>query len=369
MRICVTLTEPTTTALVDRMIDLGSRADLLEIRADHVQDLDQVLVLRARVCPLVFTHLPACEGGLGDDEAPQSRRRSLLEAVKRGFDYVDVNLRSGLFDVMMEKSGHGLIVSYHDLEGVPGDDELERLYHSMRDAGADIAKIAGRPRTLADVGRLLAFARRVASQGDGPPFVPIAMGTLGVPSRLLGGRYGTPFTFASPADGDEAAPGQVPLDRMVSLYRARDVGPETQVFGVLGQGVGQSPLLTLHNVAFRARALDAVCIPLEADSLQSLLLALPGLALAGFAVTPSFQSPIVRYLAKADPTVAATGRADTVLLDSGRLCGSLAAPSARDDLNALLAQAMVQFETWTGLSAPADAMCAALERIKEEARA
>ena len=41
----------------------------------------------------------------------------------------------------------------------------------------------------------------------GPRLVALAMGPLGVASRILGGRYGAPFTFASAENGREAAPG------------------------------------------------------------------------------------------------------------------------------------------------------------------
>jgi 3-dehydroquinate dehydratase-1 len=75
----------------------------------------------------------------------------LLEAVKRGFDYVDVEYRSDFMDVAMEKSGSGLILSYHDLEATPPD--LDGLYARMCERGADVVKIAVTPHSVADVGR------------------------------------------------------------------------------------------------------------------------------------------------------------------------------------------------------------------------
>ena len=70
----------------------------------------------------------------------------------------------------------------------------------------DVVKIAVTARSVADLGRLLAFASRRAG-APGPRLVALAMGPLGVASRILGGRYGAPFTFASPENGREAAPG------------------------------------------------------------------------------------------------------------------------------------------------------------------
>ena len=45
-QLCVSLSESTTDALVDRMVDLAPHVDLFEVRADLVQDLDLLTLLR-----------------------------------------------------------------------------------------------------------------------------------------------------------------------------------------------------------------------------------------------------------------------------------------------------------------------------------
>src|SRR5262245_22373083 len=123
--ICVTLTEETTVGTIDRMVDFAGIADFFEIRADLLLELDMLTLLRARTRPLILTCRSASQGGSSQDDDP-ARRLVLLEAVKRGFDYVDVEYTSGLLDVMIEKSGRGLVVSHHDLLGTPQD--LDGLY-------------------------------------------------------------------------------------------------------------------------------------------------------------------------------------------------------------------------------------------------
>jgi 3-dehydroquinate dehydratase type I len=150
----------------------------------------------------VLTCRPVSQGGSWDDADPR-RRLTLLEGVKRRFDYVDIELRSGFQDVMVEKVGEGLMVSHHDLEGVPLD--LDGLYKEMTDVGADIAKIVATPQSIADVGRLLEFAARVRDDG-GTPLIALAMGPLGTLTRVLGGRYGAPFTYAAASGGSGPRP-------------------------------------------------------------------------------------------------------------------------------------------------------------------
>ena len=162
-QICVTLADESTAALIDRMVDTDAHADLFEVRGDLVRDLDLLTLLRARSKPLLFTCRAVSEGGKAKDAHPE-RKEMLLEAVKRGFEYVDVEHRVPILEVVAGKAGKGLVVSFHDLEGTP--DDLDGLYADMCARGADVVKIVVTPRTFADVARLLEFAaRRAAAKG------------------------------------------------------------------------------------------------------------------------------------------------------------------------------------------------------------
>jgi 3-dehydroquinate dehydratase/shikimate dehydrogenase len=317
-RICVTLAETTTEAVVDRMVDLGRLADLFEVRADMIADLDMLTLLRARTKPLIFTCRSALEGGHWKD-SETARRMTLLEAVKRGFDYIDVEYSSDFLDVVVEKSGRGLIVSFHDLEGMPED--LDALHQKMSGRGADIVKIAVTPRSVADVGRLLAFSRRAAEAG-GKPLVAIAMGPLGVITRIVGGRSGAPFTYASTAMGMEAAPGQIPARQMGETYRVRSISRATKVYGILGSDVGRSLSPAIHNPGFVARGIDAVYVPLQAEAVEPFVAALPDLGLAGFSVTRPYKTGILKHCQEVEEAAALCGSVNTVTVHEGTLRGS-----------------------------------------------
>ena len=310
-RICVVLTDESTGDLVDRMVDVERHADLFEIRGDLVRDLDLLTVLRTRSKPLLFTCRAASEGGRAPDAHP-SRKEALLEAVKRGFEYVDVEHLSPIFEVMVAKSGKGLVVSNHDLTGTPAD--LDRLYADMCARGADIVKIVTTPQSIADVGRLLEFAARTAAKG-GPPLVALAMGPLGTPTRILAGRYGAPFTFASATSGAESAPGQIPASAMDELYRVRWISERTKVYGILGSDVLKSRSPQIHNRAFAACGLDAVYVPLQAESLAGFLQARKALGLSGFSVTRPYKVEILEHLAAVDDEAARAGSVNTVVVE------------------------------------------------------
>jgi 3-dehydroquinate dehydratase/shikimate dehydrogenase len=327
--ICVSLAEATTEAILARMEALAAVADLFEVRADLARDLDLEALLAARRKPLLFTCRPESEGGRWPDADVEGRRRLLGQAAKRGFDLVDVELRSGFRDVIEARAGRGLVLSFHDLQGLP--DDLEGLYERMAATGADVVKIVGTARSVLDLSRLETFAHRRATAAaragsGGPPrpepgLVALAMGPLGVASRVLGGRHGAPFTFASSEPGHEAAPGQLPARELAEDYRVRSIGPATRVYGLLGVDVLRSLSPAIHNRAFSACGVDAVYVPLQAESLSAFLEALPGLGLSGFSVTRPYKSDIVAHVPSITPTAAESGSVNTVVVQDGRLLG------------------------------------------------
>ena len=316
--IAVSLTEETTDAVVGRMAALAPLADLFEVRADFVRDLDLDALLEARTKPILFTCRPESEGGRFPDRDAQARRRLLAEAASRGFDLVDVEARSGFEDVIASKAGRGLVLSWHDFEGTP--DDLDAVYSRMAAHHPDVVKIAVTARSVADLGRLLSFAARHAG-ARGPRLVALAMGPLGVASRVLGGRFGAPFTFASPESGREAAPGQLTAAALASTFRVRSIGPATRVYGLLGSDVLRSLSPAIQNRAFAERGLDAVYVPLQAESMDAFAAALPPLGLSGFSVTRPYKGEILPHLDSVTPHAAEAGSVNTVVEQAGRLVG------------------------------------------------
>ncbi len=321
MRVCVVIAEETTAAALARMAELLPHADLFELRADFVRDLDLRALVSARGRPLILTCRPESEGGRWPDADPAGRRRVLAQAVELGFDLVDVEARAGFDEVVAAKAGHGLVLSWHDFQTTP--DDLDSIFERMATARPDVVKIAVRARSVGDLGRLLAFAqRRAARAGQGGALLAIAMGPEGTASRVLGGRYGAPFTYAAPASGREAAPGQLTARALVDTYRVHALSPATRVYGLLGRDVLRSLSPAIHNRAFAALGVDAVYVPLQAESLEAFLGALPALGLSGFSVTRPYKQEILPHLSSLAPSAARAGSVNTVTVRGSTLEGS-----------------------------------------------
>jgi 3-dehydroquinate dehydratase / shikimate dehydrogenase len=318
VKLCVSLAEEATEALVARMQELAGLADLFELRADLARELDLAALLRARTRPILFTCRVESEGGRFPDRDAAERRRLLLQAAGLGFDFVDVEARSGFDDVVAARAGRGLVLSWHDTAGTP--DDLEAIYTRMAERQPDVVKIAVTARSVRDLGRVLALAERHAGESS-PRLVAIAMGPLGVASRILGGRYGAPFTFAAAAAGREAAPGQLTARELFKTYRVRRIGPGTKVYGLLGVDVLRSLSPAIQNRAFADSRIDAVYVPLQAESVEGFAEALPALGLSGFSVTRPYKGAVLPYLESVTPHAAEAGSANTVVVREQRLVG------------------------------------------------
>ena len=209
-----------------------SPADFVEWRADYFGRVDdnkaviaalKKLNIRLEEKPVLFTFRTAAEGGAR--EFTKEQYRSLYEAViQSGYaDIVDIEYSLGVglperLIAMAKEHGVAVILSYHDFKKTPAEDEIVSRLETMRDMGADIAKIAVMPQTSRDVLSLLSAAERMNSADQPIPVIAISMSAMGIVSRISGEVFGSAVTFASA--GRSSAPGQIDADEVDRLLGA-----------------------------------------------------------------------------------------------------------------------------------------------------
>ncbi len=186
-------------------LDLG--ADLVELRLDHLRELDLERVgdlvsrLRER---LVVTLRPAWEGG-GFRGGEEERAEILSRLAALSPAYMDLELNSEIVGRVSEKiSGDTkTIISWHDFNSTPPLNQLQELAERALSKG-DVAKIIPTARGFSDNLTALELYRRV----DKGRLICFAMGGAGVPSRILSALIGAPIAYSC-LPGEEAAPGQI----------------------------------------------------------------------------------------------------------------------------------------------------------------
>ncbi len=287
-------------------------ADLVEIRADFIRDLSLRRLLRKKSCPVLFTLRSRREGG--SFQGPERKRlECILEAAQLGADYVDIEYSAFWQVVLATVPPRRVVLSYHCMDGIPSD--LEALAESMAATGAGVVKIAVRAKRLADNVRLLRLLEDASSRGLN--LCVVAMGSRGVPSRVLGPSWGSWMTFAGLPGGEAAADGQIPADLMTGRYRVREIGPATQLFGLVGNPLGHSLSPALHNALFAADKRDAVYLPLEAESFADFLEFDAAVPVRGASVTIPFKECALEAAAAPSSEAEAVGAVNTLIAAGG----------------------------------------------------
>jgi len=207
---------------------LNAKPDLIEWRADYfsclnlsslIDVLDRLKKIMPEI-PVIFTLRDWGEGGYRILQL--SDRLELVACAIKSclIDLVDIqlNLERGLQkNILSEAANFGVftILSFHDFNHTPNRGVMRDKLLSMQDFGASIAKIAVTPRNAADVLELWQAVLEAKSAGLSIPVIAISMGDMGIPSRIIGGFFGSDIVFAA---GDApSAPGQIPYQTMRRL--------------------------------------------------------------------------------------------------------------------------------------------------------
>lgn len=244
----------------------------------------------------------------------------LNAAVDAGARAVDVEIETAeispaLLEPLRNKSW--VIISFHNFSGTPAIDAIVRR---MCRVPADAYKIVTMARKPSDAGRVLAATRTHSKT----PLVLLAMGELGLPTRILSPSFGALYTYASPNAAEGTAPGQLPARQLRGLYRLDKFTKAAKIYGVIASPVRHSISPAVHNRAFQSRRIDAVYLPLlvQPAQLKDFFQLASGLPLSGFSVTIPHKQRIIRYLDIVDPLARRIGAVNTVWRKAGKWRGS-----------------------------------------------
>jgi 3-dehydroquinate dehydratase/shikimate dehydrogenase len=281
-------------------------AKFIELRLDFLARApDFKRLLAEKTCPFVLTIRRQQDGGRWKGSEEQ-RQMLMRQAIVAGFDWVD--LETDIADKVPRFRSVKRIVSYHNLREMPAD--LEDIHARMCAQDADVVKLAVRAMHPADNLRVLNLVRR------GPkPTVAVCVGDLGIPSRILGAKFGAPFTYAAFNKERGIAPGILSFDEMRQVYHYDEINADTQVFGVIGDPVGHSLSPLVHNAALRSRGVSAVFVPFRVPrgDLPGFLREFEKLPVAGYSVTIPHKETAATLAAERDEFVELTQAANTLI--------------------------------------------------------
>jgi len=313
-KLCVPLTDKDTDSMLAAMHALPPEVDMVEVRLDGMESCDLERLCAGRDRPIIATNRPVREGG-GATEPEGERLATLRRAAELGAEYVDVEL-DAVGELGDLPGGAARIVSYHNFQQTPAD--LGGILRRIRAAGADVAKLAVKANDIRDVPPVLDLLRRHAADA---PLIALSMGEEGTAARILAAKFGAFLTFASAAAGRESAPGQMPCDAMLGMYRVHRINRDTLLYGVVARPVGHSMSPAVHNAALAALGLNAVYLPFSVTDPERFLADFEPYDLRGVSVTIPHKEAMLPLMDEVDEQARRVGAVNTVRIDEGHRYG------------------------------------------------
>jgi 3-dehydroquinate dehydratase/shikimate dehydrogenase len=287
---------------------------LVELRLDYIsRSVNLKRLLTDRPCPTIATCRRESDGGMW--QGSQDARLMLLRsAIVEGVEYVDLEE-----DVAGSVPRYGKtkrLVSYHNFRETPQD--LAEIHARLAALDPDIVKIATMAHSPHDNLRMLQLM-----QQSSIPTIGICMGDIGTPSRILAGKFGAPFTFATFHHERALAPGQLSYAQMVEVYNYDHIGPDTEVFAVIADPIAHSLSPVVHNAALQHLGLNKVYVPFRVprEDLDEFLADCRDLGIKALSVTIPHKEAVIRHLTKVDGAVRGIGAANTVIFENEEAIG------------------------------------------------
>jgi len=283
-------------------------AELVELRLDYVvRAVNIKRLVDERPGPVIVACRREQDGGRWE-RSEQDRIMLLRSAIANGVEYVD--LEEDIASQIPRFGKTKRIISYHNFDETP--DDLREIHDRCASHDADIVKVATTANNPHDNVRVLALI----SESE-VPTVAMCMGDMGIPSRILAGKFGAPFTYATFHKERALAPGQLSYEEMKDVYHYDQIDMDTEVYGVIADPIGHSLSPIIHNAAFRALNMDKVYVPFRVprEHLEDFLHYSRQLSVSGLSVTIPHKEAIIPYLERTDTAVDHIGAANTVVFD------------------------------------------------------
>jgi 3-dehydroquinate dehydratase / shikimate dehydrogenase len=288
------------------LAELGAK--LVELRLDYIAGPVNIRRLLAdRPTPVVLSCRRPADGGKWQGSEEQ-RMLLLRTAIAEGVEYID--LEDDIAASVPRFGKTKRIVSFHDFRKTP--DNLDAIHHRLAECNADIVKISAMANHPGDNVRILEMVRRAQV-----PTIGMCMGDIGVPTRILCGRFGAPITYATFSQDRALAPGQLSFEIMTQVYRFDEINADTEVYGVVADPIGHSLSPLIHNAAFAHLGMNKVYVPFRVprEDLGKFIDDAPALGIRGLSVTIPHKEEVVKKLTSIDDAVRGIGAANTVIFN------------------------------------------------------
>ncbi|MDO8609439.1 MAG: type I 3-dehydroquinate dehydratase [bacterium] len=217
IKICTVVTGKNLNDFLKNLEQIQAISNMVELRVDYISNLklENIQTIKSKIKKeTIFTCRKKQEGGEFQG-SEKERVNIILEAIKLGFDYVDIELSSCNSFSFPKKINSKIICSFHDFKKTPSLKNLQSTLEKMNKYKIDIKKIATFINCEKDIQNLFyVLIHRKANE----KIIAIGMGEKGKITRILGPLLGSFLTFAS-TNKTESAPGQINIIKLKQLWQ------------------------------------------------------------------------------------------------------------------------------------------------------
>lgn len=319
-KICLCLTGSTLSENLNILNKYRNWIDIAELRVDYLTEDERLYIRRfpemAKV-PCILTIRRKIDGGAYvDGEAT----RTLLFA--RGLAFADQDVRKNFAYVDFEEDFHvpslqdaalafetGIIRSVHSMDGPIKN--IPQKIESLRTTGYEIPKVAFMPRTLSDVTNLFRQSKDLRDKDS----ILVAMGGLGLPSRILASRLHSFLTYTSPVELSDNLShlGQIDPITLSEIYNFRSITQETSIFGITGYPLHHTQSPAIHNEGYKNYGLDSVYIPVRAENVDEAIEFADQVGIKGMSVTIPHKQSVLSYMKEISSETGDIGACNTIV--------------------------------------------------------
>ncbi|MEJ7566066.1 type I 3-dehydroquinate dehydratase [Acinetobacter baumannii] len=213
-----------------QVIANAADADLAEFRIDllsFASDTKQVIALGHELKkilgnkPMIATIRTKNEGGqleISDADYGKTYQAYLKNPF---MDWLDVEMfrDQKVVSEIVQKAHQKkvlVVMSNHDFQKTPSQDEIEKRLLKQDQMGADVLKIAVMPKSKQDVFTLMNATLKVSQQTT-KPLLTMSMGQLGTISRVATANMGGSYSFGM--IGQASAPGQIDVTKLKQILQ------------------------------------------------------------------------------------------------------------------------------------------------------
>ena len=322
----LSLTCPDVQTILPILPILRVGVDALELRVDLLDDITprsihrQVSLLQDFIgLPIVFTVRTKSQIGRFPDTAVQEIKALLLEGLRAGIDWLDVEASLPM-DILLDVAGTAktlyshttkILGSLHDVNSPQSITQIDEMYKRCDLYGyADMLKVVTGAEDMSDCVNV----QKVGSlQQSKKPFIGLCLGEKGSYSRVLNKRF-TPVTHELLSI---AAPGQLSARQLMDR-RLQDGLIRSKRFYLFGSPIQQSLSPAMHNQAYQALLLPHVYTLNEQQDVHQYIDVMSDDVFRGASVTIPHKESIMPLLHEVRGAAIDIGAVNTVVVDENR---------------------------------------------------